>query len=143
MKRILTLCLALAGMAYLAACSNANKAGGTNNEAELYKTWRLVEVNGETIDTTGIPKPLEFTFERTDSQFSGSAGCNRIFGKFTLTAPDNISFPGLAATRMACPDMSIESKFLDASNKVNKWSIRQGMLVLSQGDTALLRFKAK
>ncbi len=63
------------------------QAGGTNNEAELYKTWRLVEVNGETIDTTGIPKPLEFTFERTDSQFSGSAGCNRIFGKFNLYRP--------------------------------------------------------
>ncbi len=39
--------------------------------------------------------------------------------------------------------MSTESKFLDASNKVNKWAISQGMLVLSQGDTALLRFKAK
>ncbi|RPD42742.1 META domain-containing protein [Chitinophaga barathri] len=142
MKRILILCLAVAGVAYLAACS-ANKTSGTNNEADLYKTWRLVEVNGETIDTTGIPKPLEFTFEKADSQFSGSAGCNRIFGKFSLTAPDNISFPGLAATRMACPDMSIENKFLEASNKVNKWSVRQGMLVLSQGETALLRFKAK
>ncbi len=143
MKKVLTVCLAIAGIVYLAACSNTNKTGGTNNEADLYKTWRLVEVNGETIDTTGLRTPLEFTFEKADSQFSGSAGCNRIFGKFSITAPDNISFPGLAATRMACPDMSVESKFLDASNKVNKWAIRQGMLVLSQNENALLRFKAK
>ncbi|MBO9154181.1 META domain-containing protein [Chitinophaga sp. GCM10012297] len=143
MKKMLTMCLVMAGVAYFTACSNTSRSSGTNNEADLYKTWRLVEVNGETIDTTGIPKPLEFTFEQADSQFSGSAGCNRIFGKFTLTAPDNISFPGLAATRMACPDMSVEQKFLEASNKVNKWAIRQGMLVLSQNENALLRFKAK
>lgn len=143
MKKILIMSLAIAGIACLAACSNANKGSGTNKEADLYKTWRLVEVNGETIDTTGIPRPLEFTFNQADSQFSGSAGCNRIFGKFALTAPDNISFPGLASTKMACPDMSVEQKFLEATNKVNKWAIRQGMLVLSENENALLRFKAK
>ncbi|WP_158618170.1 META domain-containing protein [Chitinophaga lutea] len=138
MKKYLAFFTALA---FAAAC-NAPKQAASSNEADLYKTWRLVEVQGQAVDTTKLQRPAEFTFDKTEQRISGSAGCNNIFGKFTVAA-DKLTFSPLAATKMACQDMSVESKFLSITDKVNNWKVTEGFLVLSQDGTALAKFIAK
>lgn len=138
MKRYLTF---FAVLAFAAGCT-APKQAATSNEADLYKTWRLVEVQGETVDTSKMRRPAEFTFDKTEQRISGSAGCNNIFGKFTVSG-DKLTFSPLAATKMACPDMSTEDKFLKIVDKVNNWKVTEGFLVLSQDATALAKFVAK
>lgn len=133
---------AVAALAFGASCSAPKQQTATNNEDDLYKTWRLVEVQGQTVDTTKMMRPAEFTFDKTEQRISGSAGCNNIFGKFTVSA-DKLTFAPLAATKMACPDMNVEGRFLEAVQKVNNWKVTEGFLVLSQNGTALAKFIAK
>jgi heat shock protein HslJ len=140
MKRYLTF-FAVAALAAGAGCSPKQQAA-TSNESDLYKTWRLVEVQGEAVDTSNMRRPAEFTFDKTEQRISGSAGCNNIFGKFTVAA-DKLTFSPLAATKMACPDMSVEDKFLKIVDKVNGWKVTEGFLVLSQDGNALAKFVAK
>lgn len=139
MKRYLAFFTALA---FAAACNTPKQTTSSNNEADLYKTWRLVEVEGQTVDTTKLQRPAEFTFNKMEQRVSGSAGCNNIFGKFTV-AGDKLTFSPLASTKMACQDMSIEQKFLTATGKINNWKVTEGFLVLSQDGTALAKFIAK
>ncbi len=130
-----------AALAFATSCSTP-KPVATNNEEDLYKTWRLVEVQGQTVDTTKLQRPAEFTFNKMEQRISGSAGCNNIFGKFTVSA-DKLTFSPLAATKMACADMSVESKFLQIVDKVNNWKVTEGFLVLNQDATPLAKFIAK
>ncbi len=139
MKRYLAFFTALA---FAAACNTPKQQAASSNEADLYKTWRLVEVEGKTVDTAKLQRPAEFTFNKADQRISGSAGCNNIFGKFTVSA-DKLTFSPLAATKMACQDMSVESSFLSVTGKVNNWKVTEGFLVLSQDGTALAKFIAK
>lgn len=146
MHKILTFCTAIAATALMAACSNANKStGATNNEADLYKTWRFVEIDGLPVDTAGLMRPAELTFQQTDSRVHGSAGCNMVNGGFKLEAPNKISFTPMAATKMMCMDkMQYEQKFFGVTDKIKTWSIVDGVLTLGAEDgTTLVRLMAK
>ena len=147
MHKLFSISIAIAATALMAACSNANKAtgGGANNEADLYKTWRFVEIDGLPVDTAGLRTPAELTFEKNDSRVFGSAGCNRITGGFKLEAPNKLSFTPLAATKMMCMDkMEYESKFFGVTDKIKTWSVVDGVLTLGAEDgKTLVRLMAK
>lgn len=141
MKRCFPVFAALATF-ICSACASSNKTAA-NNDADLFRTWQLIELDGQAIDTTKLNRPAQLTFEQADQRVFGSAGCNSMTGKYTLEAPDKLSFSPMAATKMACPDMSVEMKFQEIIGKVNTWSITEGFLVLSQDDTPLAKFAAK
>lgn len=62
---------------------------------------------------------------------SGSGGCNRFFGKATITG-ETISFGTIGTTFMQCPPalMDQETKFLDALKQSRTFNINNGKLTL-------------
>ena len=56
-------------------------------------------------------------------QVHGNAGCNLIDGGFKTEEGNalSISFPGMASTMMACPDMETEGKIMGALNEVKSF----------------------
>lgn len=92
--------------------------------ASLEGEWKIAEVNGEAISQTLEKKPF-LNFDTAKKSLHGNAGCNMINGGFTSNdAKENsIKFPAVAATMMACPDMSVERKVLDALNEVNTFKV--------------------
>lgn len=89
--------------------------------------WKIKEANGEAIPT-GMEKQPFLSFDVKQSRIHGNAGCNLMNGGF-VTNPDNaksISFPGVACTMMACPDMEVESKILKAMNEVKSFGVLSG-----------------
>ena len=58
----------------------------------------------------------------------GNAGCNLINGGFETSTSNakSISFPGVASTMMACPDMETEGKILKALNEVKSFDVLAG-----------------
>ena len=58
----------------------------------------------------------------------GNAGCNLINGGFETSTSNakSISFPGVASTMMACPDMETEGKVLKAINEVKSFDVLSG-----------------
>jgi heat shock protein HslJ len=73
---------------------------------------------------TAIPADIGTTLTLTDGQATGSTGCNRYFGGYTLSGT-SLTFAPLASTEMACPEprMAIESAWLTALGLVTGWSV--------------------
>src|SRR5690242_13082597 len=97
-------------IAALAACS-ASGAGGThatqpdNPLASLEGTsWNAVEVNGTAVagDVTASERRPHLVFG-ADGRVSGSDGCNRLTGPYSVNGSNGLAFGPLAGTRMACP----------------------------------------
>ncbi|WP_186342941.1 META domain-containing protein [Allochromatium palmeri] len=85
--------------------------------------WRLTAYRSDSGLTEVVPRsrPTEFRFE--DGQFSGSTGCNRIQGAYTVEGADFRFGEGLAATRMACPGplMQQEAAVIQAFQAVTRY----------------------
>lgn len=86
--------------------------------------WKITEAKGQVIPT-GLERQPFLAFDTTKKSIHGNAGCNMLNGGFTteVNNPRAIAFPAVAATMMACPDMSIERKVMDALNEVKSFSI--------------------
>ena len=72
-------------------------------------------------------KPF-IAFDVKKKTIHGNAGCNLINGGFETSTSNakSISFPGVASTMMACPDMETEGKVLKAINEVKSFDVLSG-----------------
>lgn len=72
-----------------------------------------------------------------DGRVSGSSGCNRFHGPFTLEG-DTLAIGPLASTRKACEEglMSQERELLSALESAATWQIERGMLDVHRADGA-------
>ncbi|WP_295548017.1 META domain-containing protein [uncultured Pseudacidovorax sp.] len=95
--RRLILALALPAVLSMAACSS----GISLDEPIEGPTWRLVQVQGETVDGGADPQGAPSMQFGSDGRAVGSGGCNRFSGTYSRTA-SQLRIGQLAATRMAC-----------------------------------------
>jgi putative lipoprotein len=88
---------------------------------------------------------VELLFEKDSSdRVSGSGGCNRLMGGFTLDGK-TLRFSPLASTKMACaePVMAFEMNVVRALEQVRGWRIEGGELfLLDAGGRPLLLYQA-
>lgn len=92
--------------------------------SSLEGEWKITQVGEEAIPANLEKKPF-ISFDTAKKSIHGNAGCNMINGSFTTTTSSatSIAFPAVAATMMACPDMTIERKIMDALNEVKSFTI--------------------
>jgi heat shock protein HslJ len=101
--------------------------------------WKLTRLNGQDASTLEIP--LTINFDKTESNASGYAGCNRYFATYQTKASD-IRFTDIGSTKMFCEDvMETESKFLETLDSVKSFKLEGNMFQLLKGDSVLLEFK--
>ncbi len=106
--------------------------------------WTLVELEGVAIENTGGGKTptLQITGDGAALRAAGVAGCNRYSGPVSQQG-DSIRFGALAATKMACPAMRLESKFFAALDQARTTRTSSKQLELLAGDRVLARFVAQ
>ena len=103
------------------------------------RRWKLVELRGKPIESSDATLMLR----AEDSVASGNASCNTFTGGYAIKNGQRIRFErGMAVTRMACPDMTIETSFLETLQQVDNYTVSQdGMLSLNRARMApLIRF---
>ena len=117
---------------YLCNASNRPVIALEKKEADvklsvLNGEWKVKEVNGEAIPS-GMEKQPFIAFDVKKKTIHGNAGCNLINGGFetNTSSAKSISFPGVASTMMACPDMETEGKILKAMNEVKSFDVLAG-----------------
>ena len=99
---------------------------------ELARTeWVVTEIQGDPV-ASEVRSTMAFDDE---GKVTGSAGCNRYFGAYSVDG-DSISFGHLAATQMMCPpeQMEQESRFLEVLGRAERFEESGGALVLSFAD---------
>lgn len=87
--------------------------GQFNGLGAMTTLWQLVEIDGVEVSTleerTYLPT-FSFLFGTTGVR--GNGGCNRFNGEATVVG-DSIKIGNLATTRMACPELDRESRYLE------------------------------
>lgn len=104
-------------------------AGATASEAvDLAGTeWVAVTVDGDPV-AANVQSTISFD---ADGRVTGTAGCNRYFGAYTIDG-GSITFGHLAATQMMCPpeQMEQEQRFLETLSRAERFERGVGQLML-------------
>jgi heat shock protein HslJ len=112
----------------------ASPAPGTTPQPRasrpLEKTyWKATELDGRPVPAAQSTREVHIILGGT-GRISGSDGCNRIIGAYTLSG-DGIKFGALAGTQMACPDTADTERGLrKALSGAARWSITGARLEL-------------
>lgn len=108
------------------------------------KKWQLFEAPGSDLpaDMDLSSAVLEFT---TELRVSGSIGCNRINGGYTLNDYEIMLGEPMAMTRMACPgDLAkLESVVMDGLKYVDGYELKGDVLNLLIDGEPALRYKTE
>lgn len=103
--------------------------------------WVLVEAEG-----ASVPEGVEatLTLEAEARRASGSGGCNRFSGPYTLVG-GSLTFGALAATRMGCapPASDVENAYLRALGWVGSYRMAGTELELLGESGPVLRFRPR
>ena len=113
--------------------------GGAPVLASLENTvWILTKVGDTTVPPRHGPRTPHLILNSEAHRAGGSGGCNGLLGKYEAD-DDRLTFPGMAATRLACKEgMETEAAFLRALNQVKLWRITGRKLELMDGDGRVL-----
>jgi heat shock protein HslJ len=113
-------------------------ATGTISVADLAgPEWLLTHF----ADTEPAPAEPEITLVFEAEGVAGGSGCNRYFGGISETAPQEISFGAMGATKMMCPEpiMALENRYLQALERVKRYSFLAGKLALSYQEAEITK----
>jgi heat shock protein HslJ len=129
------------------AKSNENtSATSAPMNAELLEThWKLVELNGQAVtNPAGNQKEAYIMLTKEGNRLQGSGGCNSLMGSYELKEGNQIKFSGVAMTRMACPDMAMETQLGLVFDAVDNYAINGKFLMLHKAKMApLAKFEAQ
>jgi len=97
--------------------------------------WEVTGHNNGRQAVVGPMAGTRLTLMFQSGQISGSSGCNRFQGSFTVKG-NALTIHPLATTRMACEGsvMAQEQEFLSALQSATTWDIVRGMLDVHRAD---------
>lgn len=106
--------------------------------------WKLVRLGSTPVTVAEQQREPHFVLQPQTGRVSGSGGCNRLAGSYTL-AGDKLAFGQMAGTRMACPDgMDVESAFHKALGQVASWRIEGNTLeLLDAAGVSIAQFESR
>lgn len=104
--------------------------------------WVLESIDGRTIKLQEATSEVYMILEDGTNSVNGKAGCNRFFGSYMRGDNARLTFSGMGATRMACPDMDIEVQFFKTLDSTKNFLIEGDKLSLKgDKDNVLAVFK--
>lgn len=127
---LLLLCLAL----FSVGCNSSKKMAKLDGVK-----WELKTLNDKEIKLTDSNSEIYIQFNEAEKKVNGRGGCNRFFGNYEMDG-DKLKFSPLGATRMACPDLQLETEFFKALETVDTYSIKDGVLSLKSKDKVVAVF---
>jgi heat shock protein HslJ len=135
MKRTLLIIGLGAGLLVLAACASPGSQQGGGGDL-TGKVWALSQLMGKPL-VAGSGISAEFT---ADGKISGSAGCNRYSGTYTVSGNNITIASPLATTMMACEQavMDQESAYLKALGDAKTYAVSGSQLTLSDANNTVL-----
>jgi len=141
MNKIIVSLSICAGMMILAACASPVSQPGGGGDL-TGKVWALTELMGKPPGAgTGISAQFS-----SDGKVSGSAGCNRYSGTYTVSGNSITISSSMATTMMMCeqPVMDQESAYLKALADAKTFEVKGDILTLAAADkTSLVSYKAQ
>lgn len=114
----------VAASVLLVSCHTAKETVSGN---DIRGEWNIVEIEGIPVEAQSQPF---IGFDVANGRIYGYSGCNRLMGSLNLSGENKIELGQMASTMMACPDMEIERRVLDALASVKSLKNEGNTLVL-------------
>lgn len=139
MKKIYFLILVV--LMWLYGCKTASPAQtATETNTILDAYWMLLSLEGESPQVPNNTRTAYLRLQESEKDVKGFSGCNNFFGKYELSG-NTLTFSNLGSTRMMCPDMEQETKFMQVLERVSSYSIADRILTLYDGTEAIATFR--
>nr|WP_294774502.1 copper resistance protein NlpE N-terminal domain-containing protein [uncultured Flavobacterium sp.] len=120
------------------AKTEIKKVNPAIGKATLAETkWKLITLNGKVVNQKG-KKDYFLKLNSKDGRFSAYAGCNSIAGSYVMPSAYGLTFSNMAMTRMACPEMDLETRFSKILELTERYTIKDNILKLHQGKKEVL-----
>jgi heat shock protein HslJ len=105
--------------------------------------WRLIELNGNTIEPT-TRRDYFMNFDSKSGTFKAFVGCNNISGNYFMKSEGKLGFTNVISTRKACNDKDVERNFFNNLQKTDNYMIEANgkVLHLHVGKKAVAKFEA-
>lgn len=152
-------CIAFLLLAFFLSCADQPKDSSQNNppaDPPVMSTapadtmpapaitgikWMVSEVNGKSLSAYPSQNKPPYLLLTSEGRAEGTGGCNGMSGGYSMGDGNKISFQQMISTKMACPDMTLESDFSSALMNATMYAMENGMLVLrNDANTALIKF---
>ena len=96
--------------------------------------WKLVKLMGKDIKDS----KAFISFATEDNRFFGNNSCNNFNGTFEVKNETQLKLSEAATTRMACPDMTMETQFMEVLNTADNFSLHGKTMTLNKAKMAPL-----
>jgi len=121
----------------------AKETAGTRPEGPVSMEgvqWYLLEVAGSPVSPMAHDKQPHIMLDPVQKRASGFSGCNNFFGSYERDG-ESLKFGPLGATRMACPEGSLEDEFVRGLSATAIYFFRDDDLFLDlKYDSGTMRF---
>ena len=108
--------------------------------------WNIDKIDGQALENKGEKTPF-IGLDVKNSRVYGNASCNSLTGGFKAEGDakkGTIDLSQMGMTRMMCPDMSTETKIIEALSRVKKYRFDNGSLILTDdNDKAVIEMSVK
>lgn len=116
-----------------------SKTARENLDKRKFILSKYRDEKGEYQDAGGSPKPITLSFNLDENLVTGNDGCNELSSKIEINN-SKISFGPIMATKMFCPNMSMDRIVQTNLAKVNKYKIEGGILKLYGNNKLLFEY---
>ena len=125
----------------LPACDSQPKSAHQPIASLAGQSWTCVTLDGAAITAT---RPPTITFDGA-GRVNGFSGVNRFGGSVESAEAGELHFGQMMSTKMAGPpeQMTLESSFLSALTRADRYAVADGKLNLSAGATTVIQFKSE
>ncbi len=134
MNRIFTF---LFTMIYIIACNTVR----TDNQASLKRIWMLTSF--ENYSKESLMKKNCFLDLSNEGRASAKMGCNNLSFSYQIIDNGKIQFSNGISTKMACPEMELESKFNQKIITITGYTFEGQKLILTQKSGKTIEFIAQ
>ena len=123
----------------MSACNSQSKSANQPIASLAGQSWTCVTLDGAAITAT---RPPTITFDGA-GRVNGFSGVNRFGGSVESAEAGELHFGQMMSTKMAGPpeQMALESSFLGALARADRYVVKDAELIFSAGKTKLVQFK--
>lgn len=141
MKTFFQVIAVLFAFYFLCGCNSQSKSAQQPIASLAGQTWTCVTLDGAAVTAT---RPPTITFDGA-GRVNGFSGVNRFGGSVESAEAGELHFGQMMSTKMAGPpeQMALESSFLSAITRADRYMVIDTELIFSAGKTMLVQFKSE
>ncbi|MDZ4681660.1 MAG: META domain-containing protein [Saprospiraceae bacterium] len=121
------------------ACKAPNSSD--NDHTRLHDIWALQSMKQKDLPESAKGKPY-IEIHVKEGKLMGNGGCNQLFGSIAFEGKNGLRISNLGSTKMACPELNVESEFMQLLQAVQTYELRELSLFMMGADgEELLKLK--